>query len=146
MFQLEGRRRSRVRENDRSLRERAPRYFPAVDGARLYRVSSGRVYLKQVLETWDESLSLAPDSPGGTRYVLHDYFAAVRDLDGVVTAGSAHRATHPVPPRLPDPPEVWAPAYKRMAEEEGLPWADLASLIVALRAFLEPVLTGVQGT
>lgn len=63
-------------------------YFPAVDGARLYRVSSGRVYLKQVLETWDERLSLAPDSPGGTHYVLHDYFAAVRDLDGVVTAGS----------------------------------------------------------
>jgi hypothetical protein len=63
-------------------------YFPAVDGARLYRVPSGRVYLKQVLETWDERLSLVPDTPGATHYVLHDYLAAVRDLDGVVTAGS----------------------------------------------------------
>lgn len=75
--------------------------------------------------------------------------AGVLDGSTVVRAIAetfAHRATHPVPPRLPDPPEAWAPAYKRMAGEEGLPWADLASLIVALRAFLEPVLTGVQGT
>ena len=75
--------------------------------------------------------------------------AGVLDGSSVVRAIAetfAHRATHPAPLRLPDPPEAWAPAYKRMAEEEGLPWADLASLIVALRAFLEPVLNGVQGT
>ena len=57
----------------------------------------------------------------------------------------AHRATHPVPPRLPDPPEGWPLVYARMAEEEGLPWSDLANLGGAVRAFLDPLLAGVGG-
>lgn len=57
----------------------------------------------------------------------------------------AHRATHPVPLRLADPPEAWAPVYARMAEEEDLPWSDLASLGGAVRGFLDPVLAGVGG-
>ena len=57
----------------------------------------------------------------------------------------AHRATHPVPARLPDLPEAWAPVYARMAEEEDLPWADLTRLGDAVRAFLDPVLAGAGG-
>lgn len=56
-----------------------------------------------------------------------------------------HRATHPVPARLPDLPEAWAPVYARMAEEEDLPWADLTRLGDAVRAFLDPVLAGAGG-
>lgn len=58
----------------------------------------------------------------------------------------AHRATHPVPSRLSDPPEAWAPVYGRMAEEEKLPWSDLTRLGGAVRAFLDPVLAGAGGT
>ena len=57
----------------------------------------------------------------------------------------AHRATHPVPARLPDLPEAWAPVYARMVEEEDLPWADLTRLGDAVRAFLDPVLAGAGG-
>lgn len=57
----------------------------------------------------------------------------------------AHRGTHPVPLRLADPPEAWAAVYGRMAEEEALPWSDLASLGGAVRGFLDPVLAGVGG-
>lgn len=57
----------------------------------------------------------------------------------------AHRATHPVPSRLSDPPEGWAPVFARMAEEEALPWPDLTSLGGAVRAFLDPVLAGAGG-
>lgn len=57
----------------------------------------------------------------------------------------AHRATHPVPSRLSDAPEAWAPVYARMAEEEDLPWPDLTSVGDAVRAFLDPVLAGVGG-
>lgn len=56
-----------------------------------------------------------------------------------------HRATHPVPARLPDLPEAWAPVYARMAEEEDLPWPDLTSLGGTVRAFLDPVLAGAGG-
>lgn len=56
-----------------------------------------------------------------------------------------HRATHPVPSRLSEPPEAWAPVYARMAEEEELPWPDLTSLGSAVRAFLDPVLAGASG-
>lgn len=57
----------------------------------------------------------------------------------------AHRATHPVPSRLSEPPEAWAPVYARMAGEEDLPWPDLTSLGSAVRAFLDPVLAGASG-
>jgi predicted nucleotidyltransferase component of viral defense system len=52
----------------------------------------------------------------------------------------SHRATHPVPPALPDPPEGWSPVYERMALEDGLPWSTLGELVEAVRQFLNPVL------
>jgi Nucleotidyl transferase AbiEii toxin, Type IV TA system len=74
--------------------------------------------------------------------------AGVLDRSNVARAIAetfAHRGTHPVPARLANPPEAWAPVYARMAVEDGLPWADLSNLSGAVRAFLDPVLAGVGG-
>jgi len=54
----------------------------------------------------------------------------------------AHRKTHPVPPRLPDPPASWERPYAQLAEEDALPWTTLVAVIEAARAFLDPVLRG----
>lgn len=50
------------------------------------------------------------------------------------------RATHPAPPRLPDPPPDWTEPYAAIAEEDALPWTTLADVLAAARGFLEPVL------
>ena len=52
------------------------------------------------------------------------------------------RATHALPPRLPDPPPAWQAPYAAMSREDDLPFATLAEVTAAARAFLEPVLTG----
>ncbi len=51
-----------------------------------------------------------------------------------------HRGTHPVPARLPEPPEAWMPIYSAMAAEDDLPWRTIAEVEAAARAFLDPVL------
>ena len=56
-----------------------------------------------------------------------------------------HRETHGVPPAIPDPPEVWAPVYARIADEDGLRWRTLDEALNAVRAFLDPVLRGDAG-
>jgi len=50
------------------------------------------------------------------------------------------RKSHPLPISLPPPPQSWIEVYRRMAEEDDLAWRTLADLVVAVRAFLEPVL------
>jgi len=52
------------------------------------------------------------------------------------------RKTHPVPASLPAPPPTWEQDYATMAEANDLPWASLASVTAAARAFLDPVLAG----
>lgn len=56
-----------------------------------------------------------------------------------------HRATHPVPTTLPEPPAAWARPYAEMVAENELPWRDLPALLVAVRTFLGPVLIGRPG-
>ena len=51
-----------------------------------------------------------------------------------------HRATHPVPPYVPAPPENWGGVYSAMAAEDSLGWKQLDDLTSAVRAFLDPVL------
>lgn len=77
--------------------------------------------------------------------------AGVRELDGArlraaVEQTFGSRKTHAIPPALPEPPPAWAAAYERMATEDELPWADLATLTTAAAAFFDPVLGGVAGT
>lgn len=58
------------------------------------------------------------------------------------------RRTHSIPPCLPDPPADWLASYARLARDphRPLPWADLATVTAAARAFLDPVLAGDDGT
>lgn len=71
--------------------------------------------------------------------------ASVRDIDGAALRAAIdrtfqHRATHPVPSSLPDPPAGWAPVYERIAANDGLDWQTLDDVTNAIRAFLDPVL------
>jgi len=56
----------------------------------------------------------------------------------------AYRRTHPVPGRLPEPPDAWKPTYAAMAMEDELPWRTLADVTSAARAFLDPVLAATE--
>lgn len=52
------------------------------------------------------------------------------------------RATHALPPRLPDPPPTWAIPFAAMARADQLRWQMLDAVTAAARAFLDPVLAG----
>jgi hypothetical protein len=69
----------------------------------------------------------------------------IRPLDAVRVRGAmkrtfSSRRVHPVPARLPPPPEVWASPYARLAELDDLPWLTLEEVDAVARAFLDPVL------
>ncbi len=57
-----------------------------------------------------------------------------------------HRATHPLPPALPDPPTSWSTFYEEMARENELAWPTLEQLTAVVATFLNPVLAGSSGT
>ena len=56
-----------------------------------------------------------------------------------------HRATHPLPTALPDPPTNWSTPYLQMVRENELVWTTLELLTTAVAAFLNPVLVGSTG-
>ncbi len=56
------------------------------------------------------------------------------------------RTTHPLPAAVPPPPESWRVPYARMAQENGLRWTSLDEITEVVRAFLDPVLRGDEGT
>jgi len=56
-----------------------------------------------------------------------------------------HRATHPLPQALPDPPTSWSTSYQAMARENELAWPTLEQLTVVVATFLNPVLAGGSG-
>jgi hypothetical protein len=56
------------------------------------------------------------------------------------------RATHPLPPSLPNPPALWSATYREMARENDLAWATIEQLTTAVTEFLNPVLAGRHGT
>jgi hypothetical protein len=56
-----------------------------------------------------------------------------------------HRATHPLPQALPDPPTSWSAPYQEMARENELAWPKLEQLTVVVATFLNPVLAGGTG-
>lgn len=55
------------------------------------------------------------------------------------------RATHALPRSVPAPPSEWSRPYATLANEDRLAWATLEDITKAVRAFLDPVLTGDQG-
>jgi hypothetical protein len=56
-----------------------------------------------------------------------------------------HRATHPLPPALPDPPMSWSTPYQAMAQENELVWPTLEQVTTAAATFLNPILAGGSG-
>ena len=54
-----------------------------------------------------------------------------------------HRATHPLPTALPDPPTNWSTPYLQMVRENELVWTTLELLTTAVAAFLNPCWSGV---
>ena len=73
--------------------------------------------------------------------------AGVRDIESArprraLEQTFTSRKTHALPGVLPAPPPAWAAPYARMVEEDELRWADLATLVHAVEAFLNPVLDG----
>jgi hypothetical protein len=55
------------------------------------------------------------------------------------------RATHPLPPSLPEPSTNWSLPYREMAQENELVWTTLEELSVAVKGFLDPILAGERG-
>lgn len=56
-----------------------------------------------------------------------------------------HRATHPLPHAMPEPPTNWSTSYQAMARENELAWPTLEQLTVVVSTFLNPVLAGGTG-
>ena len=56
------------------------------------------------------------------------------------------RATHPLPPALPDPPASWLTSYSEMAKASELAWMTLEQLTADVRAFINPILGDNSGT
>lgn len=76
--------------------------------------------------------------------------ASARSIDGAELRAAIHRtfdhrATHPVPASVPEPPAAWAPVYARIAANDGLRWQTLEEVTQAVQAFLDPVLAGELG-
>ncbi len=71
---------------------------------------------------------------------------AASELRAAMEGTFGFRATHSMPSRLPSPPASWAPVYARIASQDRLPWPDLATLEIAVRNFLDPLLAGGAGT
>lgn len=63
-------------------------------------------------------------------------------LRRALQATSETRATHPLPPQMPTPPNSWARPFRRLCEQTGLEYASLDEAVEAMRRFLDPVLSG----
>ena len=67
-------------------------------------------------------------------------------LQDAVGATFKHRATHPIPKALPEPPPSWRTRYPRERARAfpWLPWTTLAELETIVRQNIDPVLNAVQ--
>lgn len=63
-------------------------------------------------------------------------------LRGALEQTFTFRATHDLPPRLPEPPIAWSTAYAALARDDQLAWLTIEEVVLAARAFLDPVLQG----
>lgn len=66
-------------------------------------------------------------------------------LRAAVNQTFSHRATHPVPSRLPDPPHPWRARYLKLQREDRLRWPTLDDVLARARALMEPPLRGLEG-
>jgi hypothetical protein len=70
---------------------------------------------------------------------------AADELRTAIAATFLHRGTHAVPLLLSDPPSFWQGPYRELARENRLQWPELEVLLLAVKAFLDPVLAGAAG-
>jgi Nucleotidyl transferase AbiEii toxin, Type IV TA system len=63
-------------------------------------------------------------------------------LKQAIDATFKARASHPVPPQMPDRPQRIAPSYAQVARELDLPWRTIEEAGAAAAQFLNPVLKG----
>jgi hypothetical protein len=63
-------------------------------------------------------------------------------LKQAIEATFKARASHPVPPQMPDPPERIAASYRQVARELDLPWPTIQEAGAATAQFLNPILKG----
>jgi hypothetical protein len=73
--------------------------------------------------------------------------ASLSQFDGAklkqaIAATFKARASHPVPPQIPDPPARIAASYRHMARELDLPWRTIEEAGAAAAQFLNPLLKG----
>lgn len=73
--------------------------------------------------------------------------ASLTQFDGAklrqaIDATFKARASHPVPPQMPDPPQRIASSYGQVARELDLPWRTIEGAGAAAARFLNPVLGG----
>ena len=73
--------------------------------------------------------------------------ASLAQFDGVklkqaIDATFKARASHPVPPQMPDPPQRIASSYAQVARELDLPWRTIKEAGAVAAQFLNPVLKG----
>ena len=96
-----------------------------------------------------------PRRPGEENTRVKDLpeLALIAKIDGLtateilaaIKATFTFRNTHAVPPVVPEPPASWAEKYRKIADDDGLPWRELGSVYAAVRAFVDPVLAGNAG-
>ena len=63
----------------------------------------------------------------------------------VLQKSFSERKSHPLPERMPEPPEAWEQKYAAMAKLERLPWKSLAEVYTASSSFFNPLLAGHSG-
>ena len=73
--------------------------------------------------------------------------ASLAEFDGpklkqAIDATFKARASHPVPPQMPDPPKRIASSYRQVARELELPWRTIEEAGHAAAQFLNLVLKG----
>jgi hypothetical protein len=80
-------------------------------------------------------------TPGSKIFPISGFIDAVR-LRGALEQTFTFRATHDLPLQLPGPPMAWASAYAALARNDQLAWPTIEDVMLATRAFLDPVLQG----
>jgi hypothetical protein len=112
-----------------------------------HRVYPREVHVAEKLHAW----SLPRDRPNSRVKDLVDLglMAEGLEFDGeslreAIDATFEFRDTHPVPETVPEVPESWPRQYRRLEDENGLPWDSVEELAGVVEGFVRPILQGTE--